>query len=198
VCAIAAAEDPLARRREWDGRLLRGMEIQAVDDDRRLVPPGTAGELRIRGPQLLTGYTDAALSAAQLDEDGWFYPGDVGCVDAEGWVRMTGRSKDIVNRGGEKFSTMDIELALASHPDVEAVAVAAVPDDRLGEAVGAWLVLRPGTTWRGPEPLITHLESAKVAKQKIPTRWHVVAAIPRSVTGKIQKHKLAGLSDIAP
>lgn len=197
VCAIAAAEDPLARRREWDGRLLRGMEIQAVDDVRRPVPPGTAGELRIRGPQLLTGYTDAALSAAQIDEDGWFYPGDVGCVDAEGWVRMTGRSKDIVNRGGEKFSTMDIELALASHPDVEAVAVAAVPDDRLGEAVGAWLVLRPGSTWRGPEPLVTHLEGAKVAKQKIPTRWHVVAAIPRSVTGKIQKHKLAGLSDIA-
>ncbi|MGW0593803.1 class I adenylate-forming enzyme family protein [Streptosporangium sp. NPDC002607] len=196
VCAIASSGDPLARRREWDGRLLRGMEIQAVDEQRRLLPPGTVGELRIRGPQLLSRYTDPQLTKAQIDEDGWFYPGDVGRVDAQGWVQMTGRSKDIINRGGEKFSTMDIELAIASHPDVEAVAVTAIPDERLGEGVGAWLVLKPGAEWRGTEPLIAHLEAEKLAKQKIPTRWHVVAEIPRSAAGKIQKHRLANLDDI--
>ena len=197
VCAIAGAADPLARRRDWDGRLLPGMEIQAVDDDRRLLPVGSVGDLRIRGPQLLSGYTDTALTKAQIDEDGWFYPGDVGRVDAAGWVQMTGRSKDIINRGGEKFSTMDIELAIASHEDVESVAVTAIPDARLGEGVGAWLVLRSGAVWQGPERVIAHLERAKLAKQKTPTEWHVVAEIPRSVSGKIQKHQLAGLDDIS-
>lgn len=196
VCAIAASDDPLARRREWDGRVLRGMEIQVVDEDRCLVPPGTLGELRIRGPQLLSGYTDGEVTAAQCDADGWFYPGDVGMLDEAGWVRMTGRSKDIINRGGEKFSAMDIELALAAHSDVDTVAVTAVPDERLGETVGAWLVLRDGADWNGPEPLVEQLHQARLAKQKIPTHWHVVAAIPRSVTGKIQKHKLTDLDDI--
>ncbi|GAB2960007.1 cyclohexanecarboxylate-CoA ligase [Amycolatopsis acidiphila] len=196
VCAIAAATDPLDRRRDWDGRVLRGMEIQAVDDNRRLLPLGSQGELRIRGPQLLTRYTDQGLTESQIDEDGWFYPGDVGRVDRWGWVQMTGRSKDIVNRGGEKFSTMDIELALASHPDIESAAVTAVPDARLGEGVGAWLVLAPGVTWQGPEKLIAHLEQEKLAKQKIPTQWHVIAAIPRTAAGKIQKHLLARVDDV--
>ncbi|MEV5303448.1 class I adenylate-forming enzyme family protein [Amycolatopsis methanolica] len=197
VCAIAAADDPLERRRDWDGRLLPGLEIQAIDDDRAVLPVGTVGELRIRGTQLLSGYTDPALTKEQIDDDGWFYPGDVGLVDEQGWVRMTGRSKDIVNRGGEKFSTMDIELAIASHPDVESVAVTAVPDPRLGEVAGAWLVLRPGVTWPGSQPLIEHLERQRLAKQKIPVEWHVVREIPRSATGKIQKHRLAELGDLA-
>ncbi|MEV4147675.1 AMP-binding protein [Amycolatopsis sp. NPDC049691] len=196
VCAIAAAGDPLARRRDWDGRVLSGMEIQAVDDERRVLPPGTSGELRIRGPQLLSGYTDPDLNTQQFDDEGWFYPGDVGRVDTSGWVQMTGRSKDIINRGGEKFSTMDIEIAIASHPDIDSVAITAYPDARLGEAVGAWLVLKSDVTWNGPEYLIAHLEHAKLARQKIPTQWHVVREIPRSVTGKIQKHRLAELDDI--
>ncbi|MEV4383104.1 AMP-binding protein [Streptosporangium sp. NPDC049644] len=196
VCAAAERHDPLDRRRAWDGRILRGMEIQVVDGERRPLPPGTVGELRIRGPQLLSGYTDPELTVTQIDEEGWFYPGDVGVVDDQGWVQMTGRSKDIINRGGEKFSTMDIELAIASHPDVESVAVTAVPDARLGEAVGAWLALRSGVEWRGPEQLIAHLEQAKLAKQKIPTHWHVVSDIPRSATGKIQKHRLAEIEDL--
>jgi acyl-CoA synthetase (AMP-forming)/AMP-acid ligase II len=173
------------------------MEIEAVGPGRQPLPPGGEGELRIRGPQLLTSYTDPGLSKAQIDDDGWFYPGDAGVVDAEGWIRMTGRLKDIINRGGEKFSTLDIEVAIASHPDVAAVAVTAVPDPRLGEAVGAWLVLAPGATWAGPDPIIAHLEAARIARQKIPTHWHVVAALPATASGKIQKHALAALPDMA-
>jgi acyl-CoA synthetase (AMP-forming)/AMP-acid ligase II len=187
VCAIAGAGDPLARRREWDGRLLRAMEMQAVDDERRPVAPGTVGHLRIRGPQLLTGYTDPGLTAEQIDDEGWFYPGDVGRVDDEGWVQMVGRTKDIVNRGGEKFSTMDIEIAIASHPGVQRVAVTAVPDDRLGEAVGAWLVVDAGVD---ADALVAHLEERGLARQKIPVRWHVVADIPATASGKVQKHRL--------
>ncbi len=196
VCTSAAPDASVERRSEWDGRLLRQMEIEAVDDHRHRLPDGEIGNLRIRGPQLLTGYTDPVLSRTQIDDDGWFYPGDVGVVDSGGWVRMVGRSKDIVNRGGEKFSTMDIESAIASHPDITAVAVAAVPDDRLGEVVAAWIVPAPGTTWTGPAPLIAHLEEQKMARQKIPVVWHAVAAIPISTTGKVQKHRLPELEEL--
>ncbi len=192
VCAIASAGEPLERRRAWDGRLLAGMEIQAVDDDGRPVPPGTLGHLRIRGPQLLTGYTDAGLTAAQIDADGWFHPGDLGRVDEQGWVQVAGRTKDIVNRGGEKFSTLDIEQAVAGHPAVRAVAVTAVPDQRLGEAVGAWLVADPVT----PDELLAQLERAGLARQKFPVEWHRVAQLPVTASGKIQKHRLADLDDL--
>jgi acyl-CoA synthetase (AMP-forming)/AMP-acid ligase II len=193
VCAISSADEPLERRRAWDGRLLPGMEIQAVDDERRLVPPGEVGHLRIRGPQLLTGYTDEQLTTAQIDGDGWFYPGDLGQVDDQGWVRVAGRTKDIVNRGGEKFSTLDIELAIGSHPGVRAVAVTAVPDDRLGEAVGAWLVVDDDVRDAGPAPLLAHLRERNLATQKFPVEWHLVAGIPVTASGKVRKHALADL-----
>jgi acyl-CoA synthetase (AMP-forming)/AMP-acid ligase II len=127
----------------------------------------------------------------QIDSEGWFYPGDIGVVDDQGWVRMSGRIKDIINRGGEKFSALDIESAIGSHPDVSAVAVTAVPDERFGEAVGAWLVLAPGAAWDGPRRLIQHLEDVKLARQKIPTQWTVVPALPTTASGKIQKNRLA-------
>jgi acyl-CoA synthetase (AMP-forming)/AMP-acid ligase II len=193
VCAAAPEGASVERRSRWDGKVLPGMEIEAVDIDRTPLPAGEEGELRIRGPQLLAGYTDPDRTREQLDDDGWFYPGDVGVVDDEGWVRMSGRLKDIINRGGEKFSTLDIEQAIASHPDIAAVAVTAVPDERLGEAVGAWIVLAPGAEWTGPEALVEHLEAAKLARQKIPTQWTVVSALPTTASGKIQKHQLAGL-----
>ena len=104
---------------------------------------------------------------------------------------------DEIEQRIEGMLDKDIELALASHPDVAGVAVAAVPDPRLGEAVGAWLVLRPGVPWQGPDALVAHLEDARVAKQKIPTHWQIVTEIPRSITGKIQKHKLPARSDLA-
>jgi acyl-CoA synthetase (AMP-forming)/AMP-acid ligase II len=196
VCAISRPDDPLARRRSWDGRPLAGMHIQATDDHRRPLPPGQPGQLRIRGPQLLTGYTDQRLTAEQLDGQGWFYPGDLGVVDAEGWVRITGRTKDIVNRGGEKFSTLDIELALAAHPGVRAVAVAAVPDARLGEVVGAWLVVDDDLREAGPDRLLAHLRGYGLARQKFPVEWHLVAEIPTTASGKTQKHRLAHLDDL--
>lgn len=196
VCAISSPDDPLERRRAWDGRPLAGMHIEATDDDRRPLPPGQPGQLRIRGPQLLTGYTDARLTADQLDDQGWFYPGDLGVIDTDGWVRITGRTKDIVNRGGEKFSTLDIEQALASYPGVHAVAVTAIPDERLGEAVGAWLVVDDRVRDGGPAMLLTYLREYGLAKQKFPVEWHLVTAIPTTASGKTQKHQLGHLDDL--
>lgn len=193
VCAICSADESLERRRAWDGRLLPGIEIQAVDDDRAPLPPGELGHLRIRGAQLLTGYTDPELTADQIDDEGWFYPGDLGQVDDHGWVRIAGRTKDIVNRGGEKFSTLDIEQALSAHPGVTAVAVTAVPDERFTEAVGAWLVTEPGLT---AQALLTHLEAHGLAKAKFPVEWHRVAELPVTASGKVQKHRLPALEDL--
>jgi acyl-CoA synthetase (AMP-forming)/AMP-acid ligase II len=191
VCAAAPPDAPVERRSQWDGQILAGMEIEAVTPDRVPLPPGEEGELRIRGPQLLTAYTDPEHTREQLDGEGWFYPGDIGVVDDQGWVRMSGRLKDIINRGGEKFSALDIESAIASHPDVAAVAVTAVPDERLGEAVGAWIVLAAGAEWQGPERIIEHLEAVRLARQKIPVQWTVVPSLPTTASGKIQKNKLA-------
>lgn len=197
VCTGASGADTTERRSEWDGKLLPGMEIEAVDENRQLLAAGEVGELRIRGPQLLNGYTDLDITAAQIDTDGWFYPGDVGRVDSEGWVQMSGRSKDIVNRGGEKFSTADIESAIASHPDVLDAAVTAVPDERFGEAVGAWVVLKDPTGWTGPDAILEHLRDQKLAVQKTPVEWHVVPSIAVSASGKVQKHRLVELQDLA-
>ncbi|MGQ4618655.1 AMP-binding protein [Nocardia sp. R7R-8] len=195
ICTAADQHDPLEMRSDWDGRLLDEMEIEAVDPDREPLPAGDIGDLRIRGPQLFDGYTDAAVTAAQFDEEGWFYPGDVGQV-VDGWVKMTGRSKDIVNRGGEKFSTQDIEGALLSHSDIASVAVTAVPDKRFGEAVGVWLTLTPGVVWQGARKYLEHLDGLKVAKTKFPVEWHVVEEIPTTASGKIQKYRLREMADL--
>ena len=196
ICTAATAQDPDDMRSKWDGRLLPGMAIQAVDDKRQPLAEGCEGELRIRGPQLFDGYTDHAVTADQFDDHGWFYPGDIGVVQ-DGWVRMTGRSKDVVNRGGEKFSTLDIEQALLSNPDIAAAAVTSVPDERFGEAVGAWIVLAENVTWKGPQKYLRHLDRSGLAKAKMPVEWHVADSIPTTASGKVQKFALYDLPDLA-
>lgn len=196
ICTAASRSDPVEKRAEFDGRILDGMEIEAVDDLRQPLSPSEIGDLRIRGPQLFDGYTDPAATAAQIDDDGWFYPGDVGQVVGE-WIRMTGRSKDIINRGGEKFPTQDIEAALLSHPDIAQAAVTAIPDERFGEAVGAWISLHDGVGWDGAQKFLAHLDSLRLARVKLPVHWHVVDSIPTTASGKIQKFRLTDLTDIA-
>jgi non-ribosomal peptide synthetase component E (peptide arylation enzyme) len=109
---------------------------------------------------------------------------------------MTGRTKDIVNRGGEKFSTQDIEHALLRHADLVAAAVTAVPDERFGETVGAWVVLAAGVAWDGPQRYLRHLDSLRLARAKLPVEWHVVESIPTSASGKVQKFRLRELADL--
>ena len=190
VCSMARADDPLERRSHTDGRPVFGTDIEIVGTDRRPVPLGEVGEVRLRSPQLMISYTDRAASARQLDTDGWFYPGDVGQIDASGWFTMTGRTKDIINRGGEKFSAQDIEHALASHPAISVAAVVGAPNDRYGEVVAAAIQLRAGVAWEGPGSLLRHLEEQRLAKQKMPVQWYVLEEIPMTATGKIQKQKL--------
>jgi acyl-CoA synthetase (AMP-forming)/AMP-acid ligase II len=181
---------PLDRRANYDGKVEFGTEMQAVDDDRVPLPAGQVGHIRIRSPKMMLGYTDPDITAAQLDADGWFYPGDLGSVDADGWFRMAGRTKDIINRGGEKFSAVDIERALLTFSGIRQAAVVGVRDDRFGEVVAAFLTLQEGHVWQGPDAVLAHLESIKLAKAKFPVHWRILDEIPTSATGKVIKQKL--------
>ena len=190
---LVGPDDSLERRANTDGRLSEGCEVQAVGEGRIPLPAGELGELRIRCPEQMLGYTDAALDAEQVDAEGWFYTGDVGRVDADGWVTMTGRLKDVINRGGEKFSAQDIEHAISSHPAVGAVAVTGLPDERWGERVAAFVVLRPGAGWPGSDTLLDHLEAQRLARQKFPVVWRVIGELPMTMSGKVQKNRLVAM-----
>lgn len=187
---VIGPNDQLSLRAHSDGRLSEGCEVEAVDEMRQPMPCGSLGELRMRGPELMLGYTDPALSAAQIDAEGWFYTGDVGRVNERGWVTMTGRIKDVINRGGEKYSAQDIEHAISSHHAIGSVAVLGLPEPRLGECVGAFVVLRPGSEWPGRQSLVDHLESQRLAREKFPVHWRVLSNLPMTMSGKVQKNRL--------
>jgi acyl-CoA synthetase (AMP-forming)/AMP-acid ligase II len=137
----------------------------------------------------MMGYLDPAHEA--FDAEGWFHTGDIGTVDAEGWVAVRGRIKDIIIRGGEKFSAAEIEIAIGSHPAIGAVAVVGVPHERLGEQVAAFVTVRAGAEWPGDAALLAHLEAQQLARQKLPTVWQVLPDLPRTPTGKIRKRELS-------
>lgn len=187
---LARLDDPLSLRAAFDGRPAPATEVQVVDENRRRLPAGAEGELRLRSAEQMLGYLRPEHTAADVDEDGWFYSGDIGTINAEGWIRITGRRKDIINRGGEKFSARYIEEVVAAHPDIAMASVIATPNPRLGEQVTAIVTLRAGHGWPGRAALAAHLERAGLARQKFPEAWRIVDDIPLTPSGKAQKHLL--------
>jgi cyclohexanecarboxylate-CoA ligase len=171
------------------GRVVPGMEARAVTAGGRVAEPGTEGELEVRGDHLLVGYVDASLDAAAF-HDGWFRTGDLGSVDADGYVRVTGRLKDIIIRKGENISAKELEDLLYAHPHVADVAVIGLPDDERGELVCAVLVPEPGAPAPTVATLAAHLEAAQVMRQKFPERVEVLDALPRNPSGKVLKQQL--------
>ena len=171
-----------------DGRALPGIEIRIVGEDGTDVQRGETGELLIRGSSLFAGY----LKRPQLngiDANGWFDTGDLAFQDAEGYIRINGRSKDIVIRGGENIPVVEIENLLYRHPSITTVAVVGYPDRRLGERVCAFVSLKPGCTLTF-EDLTAYLDKQQVAKQYYPERLEIVEDLPRTPAGKLQKFKL--------
>jgi cyclohexanecarboxylate-CoA ligase len=181
--------DQLARRAGTDGRLLAGNRVRLVDSGGRDVPDGRDGEILTRGPELFTGYTDPALNAAAFLAGGWFRTGDVGRVDAEGYLTVTDRLKDIIIRGGENISAKEVEDLLVTHPAVADVAVIPVPDPALGERVCAVVVARPGYTF-DVEQARGHFAAAGAARQKTPEVIVLVDELPRTPSGKVRKDVL--------
>jgi acyl-CoA synthetase len=189
TATLASERDSLEDRANTDGRAAEGVEIEPVDGDRTPLGAGQEGELRVRGPEQMVGYVDAALNDLVVDADGWLYTGDVGTVGADGQVRITGRLKDIVNRGGEKLSAREIEELVGRHPAVRDVAVIPLPEPRLGEQVCAVVVPRPGHDLTR-EQLAAFLREQRLARQKVPERVELVDGLPRTPAGKVQKFKL--------
>lgn len=184
---LASEVDPLQRRAYTDGRIAEGVELEIVGEDGTILEPGLEGELRVRGPECMIGYVDPALNEEAFDDEGRFYTGDRGMVDSDGYVTVTGRIKDIINRGGEKFSSRDIEDVLSRHPGVAAVAVVGVPGGRLGERVCAAVVRVAGSEVSAGE-LSEFLEQERMARQKIPEEYRFFERLPQTASGKVQKY----------
>ena len=186
----SAFDDPVDKRIGTDGRILAGVDVELRDAAGRPVPMGEPGEIFSRGPDLFAGYTDPSLNAAAFDVDGWFCSGDVGVMDADGYVTITDRTKDIIIRGGENISAAEVEEALCKLDGVIEVAAVAAPDERYGEHVCAFLRCRAG--WAGPslEEVRRHLSGVGIAKQKWPEELRVVDDFDRTASGKIQKFAL--------
>ncbi len=184
-----APGDPPDRRIDSEGRPIGAAEIRLVDDDGRDVPAGAEGEILARGPECFLGYHDPALNAEAFTADGWFRTGDLGTLDA-GYLRITGRKKDIIIRKGENISARELEALLAAHPAVAEVAVVGLPDPGAGEIACAVLRLR-GTA---PTPSLAevgaYLTGRGLSRQKLPERVAIVDDFPRTASGKILKRTL--------
>ena len=172
-----------------EGRVIAPGELRIVDADGGALSPGGEGEVQARGPECCVGYADPALNADAFTADGWFRTGDLGSVDAAGYLRITGRLKEIVIRKGEKFSLAEIESAIARHPAVAEAAVIPVPDAQTGERACAVVVARPGASLTLAD-LATFLLAAGLAKQKLPEQLELVDALPRTDSGKIHRAAL--------
>jgi len=171
---------PAPKRLYTDGNTLPGVEIRLAPD----------GEIFSRGPDLCLGYTDPALTARAFDGDGWYRTGDIGALDDDGYLTITDRTADLIIRGGENISAVEVEEVLLGLPSVAEAAVVAAPDARLGEHAAAVLRLMSGCPVPTMEQLRAHFERAGLARQKWPEEVHAVDDFPRTASGKIQKYVL--------
>jgi acyl-CoA synthetase len=187
---------PFDLRAETDGAIAPGVEVRAVGTDGESMATGCAGELLVRGPEQMLGYLDPAANWAALDEAGWLSTGDVGIVDRAGFVTITGRLKDVINRGGEKFSARDIEDLLIAHPAVRDAAVVPGPDARFGEVPVAFVVFDQAGR-ASADDLSRHLHTGGLARQKNPVAWHFVDSLPMTPSGKVKKFELVARIDAA-
>jgi non-ribosomal peptide synthetase component E (peptide arylation enzyme) len=172
VISTGTPDDPVERRAGTDGRLTPGNEVRLVDDEGHDVAPGLDGEIAVRGPEQFVGYRNPALDAEAFLPGGWFLTGDIGNVDAEGYLTITDRKKDVIIRGGENIASKE-----------------GMPDDLYGERVCAYLTVREGVTILLPA-VQEHFRAKGVARQKTPERIIVTPELPRAMSGKVKKFEL--------
>ena len=180
-------DDPLDERVSTVGRVQPHLEVKIVDADGNIAPCGVPGELYTRGYSVMLGYWgDPEKTAEAVDAEGWMHTGDLATLDEQGYCRITGRSKDMVIRGGENVYPREIEEYLLSHPAVADAQVIGVPDERYGEEVCAWVVVRAGTETTA-EALREYCRG-RIAHYKVPRYVRLVDSFPMTVTGKVQKY----------
>ncbi|MEA3299693.1 MAG: AMP-binding protein [Pseudomonadota bacterium] len=174
---------------ETDGRYFN-WEVEVIDDNGQVLPLGRDGEITVRGPAMMLGYGDEAQTRDAFTPRGFFLTGDIGHLTPEGAIVITDRKKDIIIRGGENLSAREIEDVLYAHPDIQEVAVVAMPHERLGEGVCACVVPRPGAEPLSLDALKPFLAENRLAKQKWPERIELHAELPKTASGKVRKDLL--------
>jgi fatty-acyl-CoA synthase len=193
VSTQTRADDSVDRRVATVGRVHPHVEVKVIDPTTsRTAPRDEPGELCTRGYSVMLGYwDDEASTAAAIDRARWMHTGDLAVMDADGYVRIVGRIKDVIIRGGENISPREIEEVLLEHPEVADAQVFGVPDERLGEVVAVWVVPREGAA-PDPEELRAHVAAA-LARFKVPRHVRLVDGFPLTITGKVQKFRMREL-----
>lgn len=189
VLTNGAIDDPDEKLANTEGRALPGVDLIAVADDGTRCRPGVEGELRAKGPQVMLGYMDSSLDGEAFDSDGYYRTGDLGIIDADGYVTITGRLKDIIIRHGENISAKEVEDLLFGLDGIADAAVIGLPDERTGESVCAVVVPAEGARVT-LEGLGAALAAAGLRRQATPERLEIVAALPRNPAGKVLKREL--------
>jgi non-ribosomal peptide synthetase component E (peptide arylation enzyme) len=182
--------DPLERLDGFDGRAAPGVELEVRDDDGTALGAGEVGELTCRGPHRCLGFlNDPERTNSTFDSEGWMRMGDLGKLDGDGYLNVVGRRKEVISRGGYKFSPREVEELMLQHPAVAKAALVKMPDPRLGERACAFLILRDGETV-SLEELVDFLKGYGLATFKLPERLELVEEFPTTPSGKVQKFEL--------
>jgi len=185
----SSRDDPVELRVSTVGQIQPHLEVKIVGDDGRTLPRGESGELCTRGYSVMLGYwNDEAKTREAIDADGWMHTGDLATIDDDGYCRIVGRIKDMVIRGGENIYPREIEEFLHRHPDIQDVQVIGVPDERYGEELCAWIVLRTGAKL-DEDTVRAHCRD-QIAHYKVPRYIRIVSEFPTTVTGKVQKFQM--------
>ena len=190
LVTVNRVDDPPEKVFGTDGYCLNGMAVRVVDEAGKEVPGGQEGDLLCRGPQHFAGYYQRPqVTAEGFTSEGWFKTGDRAILDAEGYLSISGRSKDIIIRGGENIPVVEVENLLHKHPKVQNVAIVAMPDPRLQERACAFVIPKPGVTLTFGE-MVSYLLDQQLARQYLPERLELVTEFPMTPSGKIQKYVL--------
>lgn len=187
-------DDPVSRASSSDGVALPYMEVRVVDDQQQPLPAGQEGDLQVRGASNFVGYLKRP-ELYQVDSEGWFDTGDLATISAEGYIRITGRTKDVIIRGGENIPVVELENLLYKHPAIAAVALVGCPDLRLGERMCAYVTLHGDYTTLSLDELTQYLSAEGVSRNYLPEYLEVMAELPRTPSGKIQKFKLREMAE---
>ena len=199
MVTVVRPGDPAEKVVSSDGRVLPGWQLRIRTADGHDAAPNEIGEIQVRGAALFHGYYERPDLTEAAVPDGWLHTGDLGYLDADGYLRCQGRIKDLIIRGGVNISAGEVEDEVRTHPQIEDVAVVGVPDPRLGERVGAFVI--PADTAElvpGVEELDAYLTVRGLARHKHPEHITIVEEFPRTPAGKVQKHVLRAQLDPAP
>lgn len=190
LAAISGVDDPVEKVMGSAGRIIPRTEVRIVDDDRNPLPMGEEGEVAIRGATVMAGYFgDPEATKDRIDEDGWGYTGDYGVLDQDGFLRIVGRKKDLIIRGGQNISPKELEDLIMTHPSVMEVSVVGIPDAVMGEKACACVIPREGRSLSFEE-LVGYLRSMEIETHKLPERLELMDGFPMSEGKKVQKYRL--------